>query len=94
MAHILLVVLIMSCDAAEKSGRELIKTCYLLYERVTDDGLVNEKLLEVADYAKEWRPIFSAAGFYDVNQSTLTSSLQALITYVVILIQFSLSLKS
>ncbi|KAJ8956682.1 hypothetical protein NQ318_014037 [Aromia moschata] len=87
-----LVILIISCDRAEKSGLKVISTCYLLHESI-GDRRVKDKLLQLVEYAQQWKPHFSAAGFYDVNQSTLTAIFEAVITYLVILIQFDLALK-
>nr|UTN00887.1 gustatory receptor [Semanotus bifasciatus] len=87
-----LIVFILSCNSAEASGKVIIQTCYLLHES-SHSELVKERLLQLAEYAQHWRPIFSAAGFYNVNQSTLTAIFEAVITYLVILIQFSLALQ-
>nr|UTN00896.1 gustatory receptor [Semanotus bifasciatus] len=87
------IVLIMCCDTAEKSGKKSIKICFTLHER-SEREIIKEQLLQLADYAQYWRPTFSAAGFYDVNQSTFTAIFNAFITYIVILIQFTLALRT
>lgn len=81
----------MSCDALENSGKKVINTCYILHEG-TDSRLVKDHLLQMAEYAEKWRPTLSAAGFYNINQSTLSAVFEAIITYLVIIIQFNLAL--
>lgn len=82
----------MSCDALEASGKKVIKTCYILHESA-EGRLVKDHLLQMAQYAEQWRPTLSAAGFYNVNQSTLSAIFEAIITYLVIIIQFNLALE-
>ncbi|XP_018566104.1 gustatory and pheromone receptor 39a-like [Anoplophora glabripennis] len=86
-----LIVLIISCDGLEASGKKVIKTCYIMHES-TESRLVKDHLLQMAQYAEQWRPTLSAAGFYNVNQSTLSAIFEAIITYLVIIIQFNLAL--
>ncbi|CAG9812395.1 unnamed protein product [Phaedon cochleariae] len=86
-----LTVMIMSCDSTEKSGQKIIKTCFHLHDHV-ENFTVKEKLLMLANYVKQWKPVFSAAGFYDIHQTTLSSIFSAFITYSVIIIQFNMVL--
>uniref|UniRef100_A0A6P7G3L3 Gustatory and pheromone receptor 39a-like n=1 Tax=Diabrotica virgifera virgifera TaxID=50390 RepID=A0A6P7G3L3_DIAVI len=88
---IFLLSLIMSCNSVEVNGQSFIKTCYLLHETVEEQE-EKDHLLLLAKYGQLWRPIFTAAGFYDVNQSSLSSIFSALITYLVIIIQFNMVL--
>uniref|UniRef100_A0A6P7G3H0 Gustatory receptor 2a n=1 Tax=Diabrotica virgifera virgifera TaxID=50390 RepID=A0A6P7G3H0_DIAVI len=90
---IFLVVLVMACDAVESSGNQIIKTCHILSETLQDADH-KEHLLLLAKYAQHWRPVFSAAGFYDVNQSCLSSIFSAVVTYLVIIIQFNMVLTN
>nr|APC94333.1 gustatory receptor 3 [Pyrrhalta aenescens] len=87
-----LIVLAMACDAVEKSGKRVIKTCYLFVEELKD-AAKKEQLRLLARYAEQWCPVFSAAGFYDINQSCLTSIFSAILTYFVIIIQFNMVLS-
>nr|APC94332.1 gustatory receptor 2 [Pyrrhalta aenescens] len=88
---VFLVVLTMSCNSVETSGHSLIKTCYLLHESAELD-VDKDHLMLLVKYVEEWRPIFSAAGFYDVNQASLSSIFSSIITYLVIAIQFNMVL--
>nr|UTN00874.1 gustatory receptor [Semanotus bifasciatus] len=87
-----LVVVIMCCNSVEVSGEKVAKTCLSL-QNLAKSKRAEEQLLQFAQYAEEWKPIFSAAGFYHVNQLTLTSIFKTIITYLVILIQFDMALK-
>ncbi|KAJ8922949.1 hypothetical protein NQ315_001495 [Exocentrus adspersus] len=86
-----MVVLIMSCNSVEVSGDKLVRTCYMLHEGC-DSQPVKDQVMQLAEYAEQWKPNLSAAGFYNVNQSTLSAIFEAVITYLVIIIQFNLAL--
>ncbi|KAJ8924248.1 hypothetical protein NQ315_007040 [Exocentrus adspersus] len=87
-----LTVFVMSCNSVETSGAKLTKTCYMLHEGCNSQ-LVKEQLMQLAEYVEQWKPNLSAAGFYNVNQSTLSAVFEAIITYLVIIIQFNLALE-
>ncbi|XP_056634271.1 uncharacterized protein LOC130443559 isoform X3 [Diorhabda sublineata] len=80
------VIVILSCDRVEKKAEELIKTCIYIQASTGD-----ENALALANLAKELRPKFSAAGFFDINQRILPSFFSNLSTYLIIILQFKLS---
>ncbi|XP_018566101.1 uncharacterized protein LOC108907070 [Anoplophora glabripennis] len=88
---ICMILLIMSFDSVETSGKKLIMTCYLLHES-SESPLIKEHLLQLAKFAEEWKPTFSAAGFYTVNKLTLSSIFKATIKYLVALMQLNLAM--
>ncbi|KAG5878405.1 hypothetical protein JTB14_029678 [Gonioctena quinquepunctata] len=81
----------MACDSVEQSGKQIIKTCFILHES-SENLLVRDQLMILATYAKQWKPTFTAGGFFDVNQSCISSIFSAIITYLVIIIQFNMVL--
>ncbi|XP_057658185.1 uncharacterized protein LOC130895082 [Diorhabda carinulata] len=89
---IYLVILTMSCNSVEITGYSLIKTCYLVHETASSN-IDKEHLMLLVGYIDEWKPIFSACGYYDVNQSSLSSIFSAIITYLIVLIQFNMVLN-
>ncbi|XP_074035664.1 uncharacterized protein [Leptinotarsa decemlineata] len=86
-----LVILVMACESVEQSGKRIVKTCYSIHESV-ENTLVRQQLELLVQYAEQWKPRFSAGGFYDINQSCLSSIFSAIITYLVIIIQFNMVL--
>ncbi|CAH1112671.1 unnamed protein product [Psylliodes chrysocephalus] len=86
---IVMVLVTMSCDAVDKASNQLSKTCYWLHE-IIDDQEVKNKLLVLVKYEEEWRPIFSAGGFFNVNQSCLTTFFSSIITYLVLIVQYNM----
>lgn len=80
------VIIVMSCDAVEKSVEKFITTCYIL---PTARSPLRAELHNLANYAEKLRPTFSAAGFYQMNQMTLTRILTVVTTYTIISIQFN-----
>lgn len=85
-------MLAMAFDEIETNGKKVTKTCYLLQEG-SESPLMKERLLELAKFAEKSKPVFSAAGFYIVNQTTLTSMFKTTINYMVVLIQTIFALK-
>lgn len=85
-------MLVMSFDSVEINGKKVIKTCYLLHES-SKSPLMRERLLELAKFAENSRPVFSAAGFYSLNQYTFSSIFKTTINYMVGLMQLNLALK-
>ncbi|KAG5878404.1 hypothetical protein JTB14_029677 [Gonioctena quinquepunctata] len=65
---------------------------YGILHESSENMLVRDQLMLLADYAEQWKPTFTAGGFYDVNQSCISSIFSAIITYLVIIIQFNMVL--
>ncbi|CAH1170214.1 unnamed protein product [Phaedon cochleariae] len=86
---VVLVIMVMSCNAVEECGKNVVQACYKLHHKTANKKMKSQILL-LATYAEEWRPVFSAAGFYDVNQKCLNSIFSASINYLVIIIQFNM----
>lgn len=81
-------VVVMSCDAVEKSAERLATTCCILQGGINDLKM-REELLYLRNYVEHLKPTFSAAGFYRVNQYTLAGIFSVLLTYTIICIQFN-----
>ncbi|XP_018566102.1 gustatory receptor 68a-like [Anoplophora glabripennis] len=87
-----LVLLTMACESVEKSGRSVVKNCYNLHG-TEEDYQIKEQILLLVTYLKRWSPTFSAAGFFNVNQRTLPALVSAIVSYLVLVEQFDLSLQ-
>lgn len=81
---------IMACESVERSAKEIISTAYSIHED-TEDYQLKDQLLLLVKCMRQWRPAFSAGGFFNVNQKTLPALLSAIVTYLVIVIQFYLA---
>ncbi|CAG9821639.1 unnamed protein product [Phaedon cochleariae] len=90
---IITIIIVMSCNKVERCGLQIVQTCYTAVNS-TKDARTKEKLVLLAQYAEEWRPIFSAAGFYDINQLCLNALFACSIDYLVIVVQFNMMLSS
>ncbi|CAH1114112.1 unnamed protein product [Psylliodes chrysocephalus] len=85
---LLLVVLIsFQCNRVEKCGEKISRICYKLHF-LAEDEAIKQDLFVLAMYAKRWKPVFSAAGFNNINQSTLNFLFFAVVTNFVIILQF------
>ncbi|XP_030747380.1 uncharacterized protein LOC115875929 [Sitophilus oryzae] len=83
---------VMACDAVVKSGKKISKMCFMLHEQ-TDNNELKEAFLKLAVYTQGLCPYFSAAGFWYVEQEVLSTLFSSVITYLIIIIQFNMTLK-
>ncbi|XP_050518644.1 uncharacterized protein LOC126892869 [Diabrotica virgifera virgifera] len=88
----ILIFLAMSCESVERIGKEIVNTCYQLREKEQDVEM-KQQLLDLAIYTEQWKPTFSAAGFFDFNQRCLNVIFSSLINYLVIILQFDITIK-
>nr|UTN00879.1 gustatory receptor [Semanotus bifasciatus] len=88
-----ILFLVILCDSIEKCGNDLVEECYLLH-RAEKSLVVKEKLMHLATFVEKCKVPISAAGFYSINQLTLTALFESIIMYLVIIIQFNLALDS
>lgn len=91
--QIVLIFITISCDHLERSGKSVINACYIMFEKQNNKE-IKELFYTLAEYAEQWRPIFSAAGFFDVNQKCLNNLFSTVVTYLVVFIQFYMMLES
>lgn len=70
----------------EKRADDLIRTCVYIQAETGDE---NARIL--ANLAKDLRPKFSAAGFFEINQRILPTFFSNLSTYLIIILQFKFS---
>uniref|UniRef100_A0A6P7GIQ0 Gustatory receptor n=1 Tax=Diabrotica virgifera virgifera TaxID=50390 RepID=A0A6P7GIQ0_DIAVI len=80
------IIVIMSCEKVEKKAAEFIQTCVYIHATTGD-----EHAATLVNLAKELRPKFSAAGFFDINQRLLPIFFSNLSTYLIIILQFKIS---
>ncbi|KAJ8936753.1 hypothetical protein NQ314_012173 [Rhamnusium bicolor] len=83
--------LIMSCDGVEKSGRNITTTCYIKLGAM-ENSMLRDELMLMAKCTEKLTPKFSAAGFFQVNQHVLATIFSSMTTYLIIIIQFNLTL--
>lgn len=81
----------MSCDGVEQSGKKIVKTCFM-YHDVMEKPSVKDELVLFVKFVKELAPTFSAAGFFQINQSVISTLFSAVTTYLIIIIQFNMTL--
>lgn len=80
--------IINGCDKIEKKYTDLLFECSHWRVEIKDESLRNE-LQSVENYIRNLPPVFSAAGFFQLNQGLYSSICSALVTYFIVIIQFS-----
>lgn len=90
--QVAIIFLVIYCEGIEIQSKNIVKTCYSHQESLSGTVLENQ-LLRFAEISEHLLPHFTAAGFVKVNKSLLSSIFSATITYLIIIIQFDISLK-
>lgn len=83
-----------SCQWVKEEGQKTIKLCYKLQEDFLDSSMERKELMRLAKNVGCNAPVFSAAGFFEINKTTLFSLLSATTTYFIVVIQFSQSIQN
>ncbi|XP_057652722.1 uncharacterized protein LOC130891776 [Diorhabda carinulata] len=81
-----LLAVIIACNNLEKSGYNVVDKFYELASKKINKDIKNDLLL-CADYAATWRPVFSAAGFFDIRQTNINILLSNMISYLIATVQ-------
>nr|WJJ63347.1 gustatory receptor 7 [Pachyrhinus yasumatsui] len=84
--------IVMACDSVEISGRNIQKTCLILYENC-EKCETKEEFYRLENYVQGLCPEFSAAGFWHINQRVLSTLFSSVMTYLIIIIQFNITLQ-
>lgn len=87
--QIFTVIIVMALDKVEHTGKNLSNVAYLASRHITNPEIV-EELIFLAKYSKELAPKFVAVCF-KVDRYLLSSSLASIVTYLIVVIQFSVS---
>ncbi|VEN50178.1 unnamed protein product [Callosobruchus maculatus] len=80
-----------ACEAAKRNAITLSTLLFRRLPYFTGSRLIRRELMTVAKSAKELIPSFSAGGFYQVNQYLLSSLFSTVTTYLIVIVQLSLS---
>lgn len=79
-----------SCTELEKIGENEVTFFYHL----TDNKMKMEVRIELfllGQYMKELKPTISAAGYFKINKSLLTTLISTVVSYLIICLQFNTS---
>lgn len=82
------ISIIKGCDKIEKKHADLLWECSRLQVEINNESVRND-LHNVEDYIRNLPPVFTAAGFFRLNQRLFSSLSSALVTYVIVIIQFN-----
>ncbi|XP_056631925.1 uncharacterized protein LOC130442002 [Diorhabda sublineata] len=85
------IAIVISCDRVEKTARRIVSACYLK-PGLLDRTPIRDDIIFFAEFTEKLIPSFSAAGFFQINQNILSTLFSAIITYLIIIIQFNLAL--
>lgn len=86
------VLLAASCDMATKEAQKISTISYKLLAELPKNPemyMVREELLILAQQSTTKSPYFSAAGFFNVDHTMLSTILGTFASYIVVIIQFN-----
>lgn len=82
----------MLCQKIRNEGKTTVNLCYLLQEQVATKSEEREELMKLANIAEARLPTFTAAGYFEINKSVLMNIFGTVATYIIVLIQFNMSI--
>lgn len=88
LKQILLIFYMTTCNNATSASKELSFICYKLQEKMSITSQT-AKILNLADEFESNISTFSAADFFEINNSTLFRIFVSTLTYFIIIIQFN-----
>ncbi|KAJ8917121.1 hypothetical protein NQ315_012611 [Exocentrus adspersus] len=83
------VILILCCDAAVEESKKLLPVCYWLEQVLPRSSKEMEVLKSLENIVKSKPAKMTAAGFFDIDRSTLVSVFSATTMYYLVCIQFN-----
>ncbi|KAJ8947253.1 hypothetical protein NQ314_008652 [Rhamnusium bicolor] len=85
------LMVIFCCDLTIRESKKLLKTCFKLDQYLPLESEESRELKSLTNIIKSRRPVFTAAGFFQVNRATLLSLFGTTTTYFIIIVQFGTS---
>ncbi|CAG9857843.1 unnamed protein product [Phyllotreta striolata] len=79
-------------ENVESESTKIIKSCYENQETLSGNRLESE-LMRFGEICGQLTPRFTVAGFFYFNKSVLSSVFSSILTYLIIIIQFDITLK-
>lgn len=83
-----MINIINGCDRIEKKYNDLLCECCHLQVEIKNDLMRNE-LQTVENFIRKLPPVFTAAGFFRINQGLYSSLCSTLVSYLIVIIQFN-----
>lgn len=83
------ISIINGCDKIEQKYLFLLSECSELHIKIKEDSR-RDDLQSVENYVRNLPPVFTAAGFFQLNQRLLSSFCSTSVTYIIIFIQFAI----
>lgn len=82
------IIIIRGCNGIEQKYSELLEECYRLQIRIWNEpSRADLQLFEY--YIRNFPPVFTVAGFFQLNQKLCSSFCIEIVTYLIVVIQFS-----
>lgn len=88
MFQIFSISIINGCEKIEQKHSDLLWECSRLQTEIKNEE-VRKDLQNVENFIRNLPPVFTAAGFFRINQGLFSSLCSALVTYLIVIIQFN-----
>lgn len=83
------IILIVPCDATIKEAKQFITTCHKLQKNCVTSSTDNKELLILLTTVTRTNAIYTAAGFFDIDRTTIFGLLSVITTYFIVIVQFN-----
>lgn len=78
----------MSCDKATKEFTQIVDVCRTVQQYFPLHSKERNEIFNLLLLVNSKQPLYTAAGYFTVNRSTLFGLLSVITTYFIILVQF------
>lgn len=86
--QIFTIIIINGCGRIEEIYSDIISECYYLDIEIKSESVRND-LKTIENCIRNVPPVFTAAGFFRLNQGLFSTFCSILVTYFIIIIQFN-----
>lgn len=76
------------CSKVKENYTNVLSECYNLHIQI-ENKLERNDLEKVENYIRNYPPVFTAAGFFQLSKEIFSSFFSATVTYLILLIQFN-----
>lgn len=88
--QVLIYIFCTTCENIEQTGKRITISCYILYKH-SGNPYISRELIALCLYVEKLSPHITAAHFFTLNRSLLSTLLSNIVSYLILVVQFSMA---